>query len=583
MRRALAVLLTLLFSAAAWGYDIPADRRIVWSAGLDAAGGIPTYPEDTDIDVSVAGDYYCDPTGTADCTVNLNAAIQACTAGYAVVMPAGTYRVDGDIVMKSQVALRGAGAGYPWLPTANAAATTLNMNGSKVTFQAGASKNSNWSPGASTGTDIASGYTQGSTEITLSDATGYAANDWISIYQDKEAPIAVVGGSGTATWLGEDNSAAESHNKQQYAKITGKVSNTLTLSRPIYYVTTNGAALDPEVRKQTFNCTMAGIEDLKLKGDGTNTKLVLFYFNLYCWAKNVETYDVSIDSDSRHIQISFSHGIEVRGSYCHVGETNISGRNYGIVAYWWNSDLKIEDNIVSQCRHGIVLEGGGSGCAILYNYIFDCWEDESAGVPSDSLTSDALANHGAFPHMNLWEGNVVGALRADFTWGTSALTTFYRNWSKAYRSTPAYTYQIFAIQLQQDQWYYNIVGNVLGRSAWTTGTVLDNGPGAIPAYPIALSFGRRDDFDWYDSDSYDNAIVNGNYDYITDGVATWLSADHALAASLYYGARPAFFGGVAWPVIGPDCSPVVNKIPAEYRYLNEALPSAATGGFLIGG
>jgi hypothetical protein len=40
-------------------------------------------------------------------------------------------------------------------------------------------------------------------------------------------------------------------------------------------------------------------------------------------------------------------------------------------SYWWNSAHKWENNTVFHTRHSIILEGGGSGYAILYNYSFD--------------------------------------------------------------------------------------------------------------------------------------------------------------------------------------------------------------------
>jgi hypothetical protein len=67
--------------------------------------------------------------------------------------------------------------------------------------------------------------------------------------------------------------------------------------------------------------------------------------------------------------------------------------------------------------------------------------------------------------------------------------------------------------------------------------------------------------------------MHGNYDYITDGVYRWDDADHVLPSSLFYASKPSWFGGVAWPAIGPDVTGQAVQIPAEYRYLDQELPA----------
>lgn len=547
-------------------YSIPSTRTITWAnkCGLDPEGGIPTYPIDITVNTTTpAHQYYCDPTGIVDCRVKLNAALAACAVDSAVYMPPGLYKISGgNITIPNRKVLRGAGGGYPWLPTEDASKTILSMENTYISFSGGGK--SAWRPAASTGTNITAGYTKDSTSITLSDATNYDIGDYIAIFQNKSDEIVT-----TATWLGEDNDVAESHHKQQYSKITNKSGSVLTISPGIFYVPTNGASADPETREQTFSVYMAGIEDLKLKGNGSNSHLIYMYGVRNCWAKGIETYNTGGTSNKNHIQISFSMNCEVRDSYVHYGAGYGSGANYGIHMYWWNSGHKFENNIVSDVRHGIVFEGGTSGSAILYNYIFNCQESDSASV----LTSDLLMNHGAFPHMNLAEGNVCGALKSDYTWGTSSNQTLFRNHSKGYRASPSFSELPIGIQLFRDQWYFNLVGNVSGRTAWTSGTVVDNGPGDYPSGNIAFSFGRLDSWAWGDNDTYANVIMQGNYDYITDGVARWDDADHTLSDSIYYSSKPSWFEGVEWPPIGPDVTGYVVQIPAEYRYLDEALPS----------
>ena len=105
--------------------------------------------------------------------------------------------------MKSNVVLRGAGAGPPWLPNPSPGTTTLNMNGGQVLFDGG-SKVTNWNPARPNGTTINAGYAKNSSSITLSDAfspVNYQVGDVISIYQDTDSSVIDYRGM---DWLGEE-------------------------------------------------------------------------------------------------------------------------------------------------------------------------------------------------------------------------------------------------------------------------------------------------------------------------------------------------------------------------------------------
>jgi len=70
-------------------------------------------------------------------------------------------------------------------------------------------------------------------------------------------------------------------------------------------------------------------------------------------------------------------------------------------------------------------------------------------------------------------------------------------------------------------------------------------------------------------------LRHGNYDYVT-GATQWdpSIADRRLPASLYHTGKPAFFGNVPWPPIGPDRNPKVSKIPAQLRCSDDSDPYA---------
>ena len=554
-------------------YSIPSDRKITWSAGLDPVGGIPTnYTEVT-----------CNGLHNNN-SVDDTAAIQACidnaSSNTAIVIPAGVYKINGTITMKSNVILRGAKAsGWPFLPTDDATATTLNMNGGRIDFNGG-SKDNNWYPARPNGTAISSGYTQASTSITVSSSSGYATNDFISIYQDEDSAII---DDKNCTWLGEDYGSGDPHVMQQYSQITAINGNVLTIDPAIFYVTPN--ATNPKIRKQTFNVVKAGLENLRLNGNGANYKFVLFRFTKNCWMKGVETYNVGyVSSGSPHVWTDFSYENEYRDSYLHHGISNDSGGNYGFEFYNWNSRHKVENNIIRDTRHSIAFEGGGSGNAILYNYTDDNGESiQGQGNTYDTsfLGEDAIINHGSHPYMNLWEGNSVTSYWSDYTQGSASHNTLFRNHVRGNNTTltlDSNPWLWVCVEIEQYNRYVNLVGNVIGNSSFTTGTVVCNSSNCGATKPYIYRFGYSSSGGSYsDSASYSTAILQGNYDYVTDGVAAWADSDHTLANSLYYNSQPSWWtNGIPWPPIGPYVTGQVNDIPAKVRYTTPR-PSAPTG------
>ena len=567
MKKIPIMLIWLLIPIQAWAvYNVPSGRRITWNAGLDPIGGIPTsWPNCT---TSACNTLYAKISG--DITSAMNAALTSAPAHSVVRVHAGNFTVSGNINMVSNVILRGAKSPLTgsaiWLPTADASATTLNIGGNNIRFNGG-DQSSTWSPGPGQGTAIIAGYTQGSTSLTLSSASGYNVNDYISVYQNSDSSLPIdYRGMG---YLGEDNcDSYDCHVKQQYVQITAINGNTITINPGIYLVTASPTG--QAARKLTWGITMAGLENIRLNGNGTGAVAVWIKNALYCWVKGVESYNCAGGNGFGHIETYFSKGIEIRDSYIHTGGTHQSGRSYGIDFYYWNSDHKIENNIVIDTRHAIIFEGGGSGCAILYNYGWNNYEAENTAYLSESLVQD----HGAHPHMNLWEGNIDQQFYGDWTQGSSSHITEFRNAVWGYRDTPDSlgANSIAAIRVGPYSRYYNLVGNVAGRSAWTGGVAICNSA-TCGNNPHSFEFGLHTNGTYPDSGSYSTAILQGNYDYVTKGVAVWADPDHTLTNSMYYSSKPSWYGGCTWPPVDPTI-PNVADIPAKLRYTGSNCPSS---------
>ena len=277
--------------------------------------------------------------------------------------------------------------------------------------------------------------------------------------------------------------------------------------------------------------------------------------------------------------MDYSYGDEIRDNYVHDQRSGASGSGYGIYFQFTNSDSKVENNIMRHNRHSMVYQGGGSGTAVLFNYMDDNYTDDTTYVGS------ARTSHGAHPYMNLFEGNVISHIAADDFWGTSSHDVFFRNWiwgdetqnwAGAVVATGTPNSGFDAVDLYQSQEYYSFVGNVLGRtglhSTWSSATLSitcsTNNCGYEPASsPGVYSYGSSKLGSAATSSG--TVLRHGNWDYKTLGVAFWDGGTtHTLPASIYYPSAPALLSGYAWPLEGPEGNPTVNANPAQNCYLN---------------
>jgi hypothetical protein len=308
------------------------------------------------------------------------------------------------------------------------------------------------------------------------------------------------------------------------------------------------------------------------------------------------------------MELDYSYGNEIRDSYFHDQRSGASGSGYGIYFQFTNGDHKIENNILRHNRHSIVYQGGGSGTAILYNYLDDMYTDDP------SYMGSARTSHGAHPYFNLFEGNVISHLTADDFWGSTSHFVYWRNWFwgdqtgnwapnlsvlQTYPSSPNTGFD--AVDLYQGQEYYSIVGNVLGLTAiptgannscaitstaprhanWSNATLSTvcttnncgyESPSSPGLYSTGGALGKT-------ATSSGTTLRYGNYDYKNQGVAYWDGApsNEAIAGSLYYNSKPTFFGACRWPVAGYDQSPVYALNPAEATYLGANIASVSSG------
>jgi hypothetical protein len=59
---------------------------------------------------------------------------------------------------------------------------------------------------------------------------------------------------------------------------------------------------------------------------------------------------------------------------------------------------------------------------------------------------------------------------------------------------------------------------------------------------------------------------HANFDYYNKATVYQSGMSQAIPPSLYYAAKPSYFGSLQWPPIGPDVSGLVTNIPAQTRW-----------------
>ena len=533
--------------AAAQGLDspvIPADRRIEWKPGIP--GGIPTYP----VFASVTNaPYHAKGDGKADDTAAIQKAIDDCPEGKAVHVPAGTYRLTEQIRILKGIALRGDGPARTRLVTEATAKHGIWIG--------------DW--GNEIRTRIVSGFTRGSTNIVVADASRIRPSELLMIDQLNDPDLVdPVGCGGLCGWAGGGKGTRA---MGQLVQVTAIEGGNLTLSRPLY--STFKEALQPEaVRLADRVVSRAGLEDFYIETarPHTDTSSTIKIMNaVQCWVRNVEASKAWFGGS---VTFQSSLGCEVRDSYFHHPLRFGGGYGYGVWVFAKSTDTRVENNVFHYLASPMMIECGGPGNVFAYNFSSLTFGRD---YPDTDWANDDISMHGAHSYMNLFEGNYVSAIAFDFYWGSSSHTTVFRNYAdmdiRMRDGRPMMA--IIGVRIDTRNYFENVVGNVLGCEG--TQGVVD--PPAISNFTQKLvwrlGYSKPSGCGAPDDPKVRQTLLrHGNYDAVSRQTA-WDSAIPArdLPASLYLAAKPAWFGDLRWPAIGPDLKPMAGTIPARERFL----------------
>lgn len=581
-------LILLCFSiysqAQAWSGILDPSRAIDWTQS-GVPGGIPARTTNcATINASTYGN------GSSDATAGIQNALNACASGQVVSLSAGTFRINGNLSIPSNVSLRGAGAQNTILNAQGNSGSVINLGSFGAVPAVGGS------------VSITGGATAGSSSLTLSKANGIAVGSYLLISELNDSTFVTISvPSGTCTWC--DNSMWNGTRvRGQIVEVTSVSGTSVGIAPPLYSAYTHTPLATPF----TASAKYAGVEYLQVYANNTGyTTNFAITECAYCWIEGVE----SNYTDGDHVEMEFSYRGVVRDSYFSNAYLHTPGTTDSDVFFGGKtSGMLVENNILERLHSSVILNWGAAGNVIGYNY--------SIGSFDTSATNSVMVDfdvHGAHPQFNLWEGNVTPHLYPDSFWGSGSHNTSFRNWLRATTLVaPPYTgrgvvnwagghlanQQNRGITLAFPQTRYNLVGNASGSAdaSSVVSLLYTAGPVACPACDVAP--GNRDysgtfyGFDFgYDTSgdssgagvpsqwvgvAYSTAFMHGNYDTASNAIFWNPGTTHTLPASFYQPSKPSWFGNAPWPPIGPDVTGGIDDaghvyaIPAEVCYNNTA-------------
>ena len=567
--------LTVRAATDPWSGILDPSRAIDWShAGIP--GGIPNRAA---ICASL------DPGSTG---AQIDAAIAACPPDQVVFLTAGTFTLSAGLNMKSDVTLRGAGANRTKLVFTG---TTPCDRGPPpypvICFKGSFS----WAGGVENSADWTAGYGKGSTVITLSNTANLRAGESFLILDqvDDAADGGDIYNCGIANGCvgqGSDGmriAPGGYRNQRQIVKVTSIAGDQVTITPGIYMPNWRSSQA-PQAWWPTTVLRRAGIENMTIQpvdgGGGINIQNAM-----ECWITGVRSVKVAPPGGPgggrNHVWLTMTRGNEIRSNYFYG--SGGQSQSYGI-EWYPGSDNLVENNIFQHVTSPMMV-GTGSGDVLADNFSIDNLYDPGGG----GWMQPTYAAHNGGDAMLLMEGNDGLGVGTDNIHGTHHFLTFFRN---HFHGDPNKTANTATMHLWRYSRFFNIVGNVLGRSGYYTTYETDLGTDDVDIY----SFGQSDSGTVGDSRTRETAMRWGNYDTVSarsrfeaaevpSGLTNFgnpVPASQVLPPSLYRSGKPSWWGTMPWPAVGPDVAGGdipgygghAYKIPARRCYENAAIDPA---------
>lgn len=603
-----------------WAGIMAPARATDWS-GAGVVGGIP------------ARTTICATMSSGATAAQISTALSSCPAGQTVLLNAGTYNLSSCINFNNQsnVTLRGAGADQTLLVfsgscgcygiTADVCARSSDLN-----YNQQPSNTANWT----------AGYAQGATTITLSSVTNLKVGNPIILDQVDDCSGTAVFGSGCTDTgqvfvcdaggtTGSNGCSENGSGNQESGYQRGGGTNSVRDQQQMVTVTQcdgntgvghacasgTNITISPALRMPNWRTSQApgawwatspiqydGVENLSVDSTGGGEYSIQFFNCSSCWIKGVR----SISPGRAHFGLLYSNHITVRDSYL-FSTQNAAAESYGVET-GTGSDNLVENNICQKVAACLMTNSDDAGSVYGYNFDINNWY-----APSSNWDSQQSYKHSVVGYV-LYEGNVGDGIYFDLFHGTGQFITAFRNRydGQTINNGTTATSHTTPILIYPYNRYHNIIGNVLGKSAYhTTYTSVQGSAGNTQDQSIfVVGTGTVNCCSGGDALTVSSLLRWGNYDTVnaavrfvateipsafadaTGTLSTFINAlpiSQTLPASFYYSSKPTWWpSGKAWPPIGPDVSGgnIANvgghafTIPAQDCYTN-VMGGSATG------
>ena len=582
---AVCSLLCLNAQAALWSGIVDPSRATDWSqAGV--VGGIPNR---TVVCATINASSY--GNGASDATGGIQNALNSCPSGQVVVLSAGTFRINSNVLVPSNVTLRGAGANQTILDAHGSGHGPVILGNGGVTQNA-----------VNASVSIVSGATAGSISLGLASNSGVSIGSYLLVTELNDTSFVTnVGGEGTCTWC--DGYWNGTRSRGQIVQVTSVSGSVVGINPALYSAYSHSPLATPF----TASASYAGVEYLQVYENNTGYAGD-FYMGgcANCWAKGVEgNY-----ADGNFVEVHWGWHDEIRDSYFSNAYTHAPGAyDSDVFLADKTSASLIENNIVERGHVSLMFDWGPAGNVLAYNYTEGEFDANSV-----NFVIGGVSMHGAHPQFNLMEGNVANQYYPDQVWGSSSHNTTFRNWwegttracsPSSGRGTVSCTgssgwwpFQASrAEQVSSLATYGNFVGDIAGSANQNALLSFGNPTSHVAIltspssrsydstnYNMTFGYGESSDSGsgpGIDSTRpYNTALIYNVYTYANGATNCFFNGSAStcstsLPASFFHSAKPSWWlASLPWPPIGPDVTggPGANGhaylIPAQYCYLN---------------
>lgn len=451
IQRAFSIIIIVCFYHVALADSIVPEERLAtnqWSQYTGVQNGIP--------DRTII---YTTFTSSAT-SAQINSAIGTCPSNQIIMFLAGNYdNLSSALSLGGRNGIELRGSNYnSWPPTS----TVFRFTGSGSDGVINSLNPYHEPPDTSLRTTTwSSGFSRGTTSITVSSAANMHVGDIICLDQTNDIPNAVTAYGNEGNCGSCDLQLDGKHVQQQHVEVTSISGTTIGITPPL--IATNWAsALNPRViwTDDQSGGAMNGIRGITItmtNYSGTKPDMVV----KARWVKDFYVKDCIIEQ-TKNFGVRFSDicRATVDGVWFKDNDTHGS-QCYAVAIYQGSSGLVV-NNIFSPYTSGVITGGGAEGWVVAYNFSTNCFfENVSA-----SAIASSVGFHAGYANYFLVEGNWFQKGDADNIHGSAGYVAFLRN--RFQGAQTGKTSETHPIQFNGSNWNMSVVANILGLSGYHT-------------------------------------------------------------------------------------------------------------------